>query len=180
MFKQVLVAVDGSPTGNRGLKAAIGLAADQKASLAIVHVIDDVATVSYVGDIGYAPAGYVDQLLEDLRKNGRKILSKAEAAARDAGVDAKGVLVESKGGSIADAILAQARKLHADVIVLGTHGRRGLSRVLMGSDAEAVLRDSPVPVLLVRAPVRVASPARASARESAADKERGRTAKSGT
>ena len=48
MFQQVLVAVDGSPTGNRGLKAAIGLAADQKASLAIVHVVDDMASVSYV------------------------------------------------------------------------------------------------------------------------------------
>jgi nucleotide-binding universal stress UspA family protein len=177
MFKHVLVAVDGSPTGNRGLKVAIGLASDQKASLAIVHVIDDVGGVSYVGEMGYVPAGYVDQLLEDLRTNGRRILSKAEAAARDGGVDAKAVLVESKGGSIADAILAQARKQHADVIVLGTHGRRGLGRVLMGSDAEAVLRDARVPVLLVRTPERTASPSPSRGREPAAGKKRGRTAK---
>jgi nucleotide-binding universal stress UspA family protein len=180
MFKHVLVAVDGSPTGNRGLKAAIGLASDQKASLAIVHVIDDVGGVSYVGDIGYVPVGYVDRLLEDLRSNGRKILAKAEAAARDAGVDAKGVLVESKGGSIADAILAQSRKLRVDIIVLGTHGRRGLGRVLMGSDAEAVLRDSRVPVLLVRSAERApSSPPRPAAREPAAARARARTAKPG-
>jgi nucleotide-binding universal stress UspA family protein len=152
MFERVIVAVDGSPTSNRGLKAAIGLASDQKAELSIVHVIDSMATVSSAGDIGYIPAGYIDTMLDSLRKNGRKVLAKAEAAARDAGITAKTVLVETKGGSIADAILSQARKLRADVIVLGTHGRSGLGRVLLGSDAEAVLHGSRVPVLLVRSP----------------------------
>ena len=152
MFNQVLVAIDGSSTGNRGLKAAIGHASDQKASLTILHIVDDMASVSYVGDMGYVPAGYVDKLVDELRANGRKVLAKAEAAARDGGVEAKTLLVEAKGRSIADAILGQAKKARADVIVLGTHGRRGLRRVVMGSDAEAVLRDSRVPVLLVRAP----------------------------
>lgn len=152
MFKQVLVAVDGSPTSNRGLKAAIGLAADQHASLAIVHVVDTMASMAYVGDMSYVPASYVDDMLEDLRTSGRRILAKAEGTARDAGVEAKTFLVETKGGTVAEAILAQARKAHADVIVLGTHGRRGLSRVLMGSDAETVLREARVPVMLVRAP----------------------------
>jgi nucleotide-binding universal stress UspA family protein len=152
MFKQVLVAVDGSPTSNRGLKAAIGLAADQHASLAIVHVVDTMASMAYVGDMSYVPASYVDDMLEDLRVSGRRILAKAEGTARDAGVEAKTLLVETKGGTVAEAILGQARKAHADVIVLGTHGRRGLSRVLMGSDAETVLREARVPVMLVRAP----------------------------
>jgi nucleotide-binding universal stress UspA family protein len=150
MFQHVLVAVDGSPTGNRGLKAAIGLASDQKATLTILHAVDDMAGVSYVGDMGYVPTGYVDKLLDDLRANGRKVLTKAEALARAGGVDAKVLLVETKGRTIADVILAQARKVRADVIVLGTHGRRGLRRVVMGSDAEAVLRDARVPVLMVR------------------------------
>jgi nucleotide-binding universal stress UspA family protein len=152
MFKQVLVAVDGSPTSNRGLKAAIGLAADQQASLAIMHVVDTMASMAYVGDMSYVPASYVDDMLEDLRASGRRILTKAEGTARDAGVEAKTFLVETKGGTVAEAILGQARKAHADVIVLGTHGRRGLSRVLMGSDAETVLREARVPVMLVRAP----------------------------
>ncbi|HET6802846.1 MAG: universal stress protein [Betaproteobacteria bacterium] len=156
MFEHVLVAVDGSATGNRGLKAAIGLASDQKATLTILHAVDDMAGVSYVGDMGYVPTGYVDKLLDDLRANGRKVLTKAEALARAGGVDAKVLLVETKGRTIADVILAQARKVRADVIVLGTHGRRGLRRVVMGSDAEAVLRDARVPVLMVRSVERAA------------------------
>ena len=119
--------------------------------------------------MGYVPADYVDKLLDDLRAGGRKVLTKAEAVARAADVDVKSLLVESKGGTIADAILAQARKLRADTIVLGTHGRRGLRRALMGSDAEAVVRDSRVPVLLVRALARepaAASSATAKARRS--------------
>ena len=151
MFKQILVAVDGSPTSNRGLKAAVELASSQAATLTVIHIVDDMQSVSYIGDMGYIPADYVDKLLDDLRSNGRKVLAKAEAFAGAAGVDVKPLLVESKGGTIADAILRQARKLRADTIVLGTHGRRGLRRALMGSDAEAVLRDSRVPVLLVRA-----------------------------
>ncbi|MHB8493822.1 MAG: universal stress protein [Casimicrobiaceae bacterium] len=157
MFKHVLVAVDGSPTSTRGLKAAIGFASDQRATLTVLHVIDNVASVAYVGDMGYIPADYVDTLLADLSANGRKLLAKAEALARDNGVTAKTLLVESKGQSISDVIVRQARKVRADVIVLGTHGRRGLRRVLMGSDAEAVLRESRVPVLLVRAPERTAA-----------------------
>ena len=113
--------------------------------------------------MGYVPANYVDTLLEDLRANGRKVLAAAEATAAKAGVTAKTVLVETKGGSIADAILSQARKLKSSVIVMGTHGRRGLRRVVMGSDAEAVLREARVPVLLVRAPERAASTSRARA-----------------
>ena len=66
------------------------------------------------------------------------------------------MLVESRGHSVADTILEQARKTKADVIVLGTHGRRGLSRILMGSDAEAVVREARVPVLLVRSQERPA------------------------
>ena len=166
MFKQILVAVDGSPTGNRGLKAAVELASSHAASLTVIHVVDDMQSVSYIGDMGYVPADYVNKLLDDLRTSGRKVLTKAEAVARAAEVDVKSLLVESKGGTIADAILAQARKLRADTIVLGTHGRRGLRRALMGSDAEAVLRDSRVPVLLVRALARepAVSPAAAKSR----------------
>lgn len=159
MFGQVLVAVDGSTTGKRGLDAAIGLAADQKATLTILHVVDATAGAAYVGDMGYVPADYVDNLLDDLRASGRKVLAAAEKAAAKAGVPAKTVLVEMKGGSIADAILGQARKLKSSVIVMGTHGRRGLRRVVMGSDAEAVVREARVPVLLV--PERASRPPRA-------------------
>lgn len=153
MFKCILVALDGSAASNAGFRSAVQLASDQHASLVGLHVIDNGAiTINFEG--GYVPASYVDKLYDSLRENGRAILAKAEAAAKAGGVDMKAVLAESRGGTIAEAILSQARKAKADLIVIGTHGRRGLSRVLMGSDAEAVVRESRVPVLLVRSPQR--------------------------
>ena len=148
MFKRILAAIDGSPASSAGLKSAIELAADQHATLLVLHVIDDFA-ISGIGlDGGFST--YTDTFFDAMRSNGRKILAKAEATARGEGVDMKGVLVETRAHTVAHAIVQQARMLKADVIVLGTHGRRGLRRVLMGSDAEAVVREANVPVLLVR------------------------------
>jgi nucleotide-binding universal stress UspA family protein len=150
MFKSILVALDGSAASTAGLKAAVQLASDQRAKLVGVHVLDDAAiTINFEG--GYVPAAYVDKLYASLRDNGKAILAKAEAAARAAGVDMKTVLVQSRGRTIADAILGQVRKEKVDAIVIGTHGRRGLARMLMGSDAEAVVRESRVAVVLMRA-----------------------------
>jgi nucleotide-binding universal stress UspA family protein len=149
MFKQILVAIDGSPTARKGLKTAIDLAADQKAGLCIVHVIDSVSVAPTL-EAGYLPGRYFDDMIEALRDRGRRLLAKAQAQAVDRGVATRVVLVEAVGHAVADAILAQARKQRAQLIVLGTHGRRGLARALMGSDAESVVRDARVPVLLVR------------------------------
>jgi len=149
MFKSILVALDGSAASNAGFKSALQLASDQHASLVALHVIDDAAmAINLQGD--YLPPSYVDTLYESLRKSGEAILAKAEAAGRTAGVNITPILAESRGQTVAQAIIRQARKSKTDVIVLGTHGRRGLSRLVMGSDAEAVLREASVPVLLVR------------------------------
>jgi nucleotide-binding universal stress UspA family protein len=78
------------------------------------------------------------------------VLAKACAKVEKAGVPYKAISVETVEGGVASLILAQARKSKADVIVMGTHGRRGLSRMVMGSDAEGVVREANVPVLLVR------------------------------
>ena len=83
-------------------------------------------------------------------RGGKKIIEKAEALARRNGVTPESVIIESFGGRAADFIVAQANKWRADLIVLGTHGRRGVKRLVMGSDAEQVVRTTPVPVLLVR------------------------------
>jgi nucleotide-binding universal stress UspA family protein len=160
MFQHILVAVDGSPTSNRGLRTAIDLAADQKATLQILHVVDALAGVPAL-EGAYFPAQYLDQMADALRDQGRAVLAKAQALASARGVDANLGLVESVGHTVAHAILAHARRQRADLIVLGTHGRRGLSRALMGSDAEMVLREARVPVLMVRAPTPSASRAKA-------------------
>lgn len=152
MFRRILVPIDGSPTSNRGLEKAIGLASDQTAKICLLHVVDELA----VGADGmmYMPPSYIDEFIRALRAGGKKLLARAEAKVRKRGIEVEAVLLETVGRRVADLIIKQAKKWRADVIVLGTHGRRGLSRVVMGSDAELVVREAPVPVLLVRSPLR--------------------------
>ena len=152
MFRRILVPIDGSTTSNRGLEEAIGLASDQKAKICLLHVVDELA----VGADGmmYMPQSYIDEFIRALRAGGKKLLTRAEAKVRKHGIEVEAALLETVGRRVADLIIKQAKKWRADVIVLGTHGRRGLSRVVMGSDAELVLRETPVPVLLVRSPLR--------------------------
>ena len=111
------------------------------------------------------PPSYTETLYAGLRKSGEAILAKATAAARAVQVSVEPMLVDSRGEPVARAILRAARKAKADLIVIGTHGRRGLSRVLMGSDAEQVVREATVPVLIVR------SSERAKRRPTAAKKK---------
>ncbi len=85
-------------------------------------------------------------------KGGEKILTKAEKEVKKHAIKCQTALLETMDRPVPDAIIEQARKWRADLIVLGTHGRRGLSRLVMGSAAEGVVRAAHVPVLLVRHP----------------------------
>jgi nucleotide-binding universal stress UspA family protein len=145
MYNRILVPVDGSSTSRRGLDEAIKLAQGSGASLRIVHVVNE-----FVMDTAYAFPQFYEQVIAVMRDSGAKLLAEAEAYARERGVDCHSELHETVGGRAADAIVAQAKEWPADLIVLGTHGRRGLRRLALGSDAELVLRLSPVPVLMVR------------------------------
>jgi len=145
MFRRILVPIDGSGPSRVGLERAIALARNQKARLRLMHVVDENGVVQ-----GMEPAMNVGDLLDGLVADGRKILAAAAATVKKHGVKADTVLYEVLIGRVADRIVREAAKWHADVIVMGTHGRRGIGRLVMGSDAENVLRQSPVPVLLVR------------------------------
>jgi nucleotide-binding universal stress UspA family protein len=146
MYKRILVPVDGSHTATLGLKEAIKLAKDQRAQIRIIHVVDELAAVS--------PALFgsvYDRIIEQLRSTGASILKTAQALASEAGVTAVDTqLVEAMGGPAGEQVVRTAREWPADLIVCGTHGRRGLRRIVMGSDAEYILRRSPVPILFVR------------------------------
>jgi len=150
MYKRILVPVDGSATSLRGLKEAVRLAKQQHAALRLLHVVDELPLIMNLeGGI------YIESMLETMRAEGRKILARAQAQARGLGARPQAVMLESMSGRVADVIVREAKKWRADVIVIGTHGRRGVTRLVLGSDAEEVLRASPVPVLLVRgAPAR--------------------------
>ena len=152
MFKRILVPVDGSHTSGLGLDAAIRLAKDQRAALYLLHVVDGRGIMQNLAGDGGAAA--IDQLIDSLRASGKQNLVRAELKARKQRVRVKAVLVENSIRSVADVIVGQAKKYRADLIVIGTHGRRGISRLVMGSDAEGVVRTTPVPVLLVRSKAR--------------------------
>lgn len=149
MYKRILVPVDGSPTANRGLKEALRLAKAHRARLCLLHVVEEF----FVAQAGEAIV-YAEEMFDALKASGRKVLARGQAAAKRSGVRASTVLVESIAQPVADVIVRQARRFRADLIVLGTHGRRGVRRMVLGSDAEQVLRRAAVPVLLVRGPGR--------------------------
>jgi nucleotide-binding universal stress UspA family protein len=150
VFRRILVPIDGSPPSRRGLEEAIMLARDQAARLCLLHVVDEsIVTRSFDG-VTFMPASYIDELTKGMTTAGKRLLARAEQKAKARHVKVDTTLLETLGRPVADVIVAEAKKWRADVIVLGTHGRGGLSRVVLGSDAELVVRDAPVPVLLVR------------------------------
>jgi len=143
-YKKILVPVDGSQTSQAGLKEAISLAKTQGAKLRILHVID-------VAPILNIPEGGVDfGLLEDeVKRAGKEIIDAAVSAATKQGVRAEIAMPESLGEPAAEIIIDEALRWKADLIVIGTHGRSGLKRILLGSVAELVVRSAQAPVLLV-------------------------------
>jgi nucleotide-binding universal stress UspA family protein len=146
MYAKILVPLDGSAAARRGLAEAIALAGRLGSTLHLMNVVD---ARYLVADVAlYAPPA---QLLDDWQAAGEKLLAESAAQARTKGVETDSVVVCDPGQRVCDLILAEARKTGAELIVMGTHGRRGLSRLTLGSDAELVLRESPVPVLLIRA-----------------------------
>jgi len=146
MYRRIVVGIDGSPTANRGLKEAIRLAADQKARLLLVHVVDEFLPVT-----GFELGTYAGDYIDAMKEVGRKVVERARDLVRARGIPVQTALLETIAGPAADLIVRQAKRWRADLIVLGTHGRRGLRRLVLGSDAEQIVRTSPVPVLLVRA-----------------------------
>jgi nucleotide-binding universal stress UspA family protein len=144
MYGNILVPVDGSETSACGLNEAIKIATKLGSRIRLVHIVNELVFAG--GDAGM----YASDLIASLRNGGKLLLVQAAAQVRRQSVETDSVMIESMGAFAADLIVEQARLWPADLIVMGTHGRRGLVRVAMGSDAECVVRVASVPVLLVR------------------------------
>lgn len=144
MYQSIMVPIDGSEPSDYGLVQAINLARDHKATLHILHAID-----AYPLMVEVSSVQNVEQMRRDLLKYGEDILEKARRRAADQGIPVEIRLKEIVTGRVSDMIIDEARKAGCDLIVMGTHGRRGLRRMVLGSDAESVTRASTVPVLLV-------------------------------
>lgn len=144
MYKKILVPVDGSAPSMRGLKEAIKIAKACGSKLRLVHVVNELVLTAA------KPPPYMDKIIDSLREEGKATLGGAERVVREHALESESSLLESIGERAADLIVEQAKQWPADLIVMGTHGRRGLRRLALGSDAELVVRSSPVPVVLVR------------------------------
>ena len=147
MYQRILVPLDGSSTSKRGLGEAIALAKITQGRLRLFHVVDELSFALAMD----AYSGFAGDWLQGLRDDGRRLLDEARATAKAAGVEADTMLCDRLPGSVHEQVTAEAARWPADLIVLGTHGRRGVGRLVMGSSAENVLRYATVPVLLVRA-----------------------------
>jgi nucleotide-binding universal stress UspA family protein len=145
MYSKILVPLDGSPTAWRGVQEALVLAKDLRARLVVLHVVDDYPMMAEV-----ASAEVFEEMRRRLMQYGEDVLGKARRQAEEAGVPCECVLRETPSLRPFDVIVEEANMRRCDLIVMGTHGRKGLSRLALGSNAEMVVRESPVPVLLVR------------------------------
>ncbi len=146
MYRRILVPIDGSATSDRALQEAIKLA-NGEAQLRLVYVLEEI----YLLDAeGYAYIDYT-ALQQAVRNTGARTLALAAEKVQRSGATAESALLEASGERVASVIVSEAQQWQADLIVIGTHGRSGLNRLLLGSVAEGVVRVASVPVLLVRA-----------------------------
>jgi nucleotide-binding universal stress UspA family protein len=147
MYARILVPIDGSTLSERGLDEACAIAAKLGSAVRLIHVVDDASLVMNAAGL----ASNVGELLMSLASAGELILDAGRRRSKKHNLFVETVLRHCTAGRVADVIVQEATQWPAELIVIGTHGRRGVGRLLLGSDAEQVLRSAPVPVLLVRA-----------------------------
>lgn len=146
MYKKILVAMDGSDTSLEALDEALRIASVSQGSLHVVCVVDQAPFLPYAGY--YDP----DTLINAARQDSAKVLEKAQNAIARMGLtgDIELAETESISDDVPSCLKRCADRCGADLVVMGTHGRRGLRRMVLGSVAERFLRISTVPVLMVR------------------------------
>lgn len=142
VFKKILVPIDGSNTANKALDYALHLAQESQAKVRLLHCIDELSLLS-----SYEYSG---ELIQQARQAGDKILQDGLATAKKRGVSVDTLMVDQVGQRLGHSVANAVGDWGADLVVVGSHGRRGIGRVLLGSGSEQILRSSPVPVLLVR------------------------------
>ena len=144
MYRRILVAVDAGYTSKLALQEALRLTKETKAKLHLVHVIDMTPPVE--GGLG------IESFRRMVREEGSDLLHEVADLTSRAQVDADTAMLEASRRQYSKAIANEARRWAADLIVMGTHGRMGIARLVLGSVAEGVVHIAPVPVLLIRCP----------------------------
>ena len=147
MYKRILVATDGSTLSKKAVKEAIALAASVEAALVVLNVVPRYPMSYFEGGASISPQE-VGRIEKDWADKGQAIAEAAQKSAEAAGVNARAVI--AKSDLVATAILSAAKKNRCDLIVMASHGRKGLSRILLGSETQQVLTHSGIPVLVLR------------------------------
>ncbi|MBP7565928.1 MAG: universal stress protein [Burkholderiaceae bacterium] len=147
MYDRILVATDGSTLSKKAVKSAIGLAALCGAELVAVKVVPRYPQAYFEGAIALAP-DEVSRIEKQWADEGQAVVDGVKQAATAAGVKVRAVTVKSD--LVSDALIAAARKYKCDLIVMASHGRRGIKRLLLGSETQLVLTHSHIPVLVLR------------------------------
>ncbi|CEG58347.1 universal stress protein [Legionella fallonii] len=147
MYKNIMLAIDGSKVSDSLVEEVIKLTKDQDVNLRIIHVLDE-SFVHYGG-----PSFDYLSLIAHWREEGQNILDNASRIiTSQSSIKVETSLLELKPlqGRVAEVIAEEAKKWPADLLVIGTHGRRGFSRLFLGSVAENIIRIATTPLLLVR------------------------------
>jgi len=144
MFEHILVPVDGSPTASQAIDKALGIAQAFKSAVTLIYVIDPYAFTGVGTDFSYGQNEYLSAATAE----GQQALEAARQLFEAHGVAASGSVVE--GTAVYQAILDTAESLGADLVVMGSHGRRGLEKLVLGSVTAQVLSHAHLSVLVVR------------------------------
>jgi nucleotide-binding universal stress UspA family protein len=145
MFTRILVPVDGSDPSREAVKLVFRVASEEHAEVIFVHAVELHKIVALAGPAPIDPSYAIDAAC----KAGSTLLDELKEEAQQAGVQAS---CEQPEDECVSSVLAVARRRKADLIIVGSHGRSGISRALLGSVAEGIVRRSPVPVLVCHVP----------------------------
>lgn len=146
MFKHILISIDDSDFSGKALERAIELCKSTGATLEIVHAVDE-SIFSHLRETTLIDKGAA---LKAVMLEGTDTLGKAIKVATDAGLSPKSELLSSDTLHTADQVAAHVKKSEADLLIVGSHGRRGIQRMLLGSVAEKLLRKVEISVMVVR------------------------------
>jgi nucleotide-binding universal stress UspA family protein len=147
MYQRILVATDGSPLSKKAVASAIDLAAALGAELIALKVIPRYPQSYFEGSIPLS-ADEVAKVEQHWTEDARGVVDTVKTQGEKKGVTVKAIL--SKADVVSDALIAAAKKHEADLIVMASHGRKGIKRMLLGSETQQVLTHSHIPVLVLR------------------------------
>lgn len=147
MYRKILVATDGSTLSKKAVRSAIELAGAVGAELVALYVVPRYPVSYFEGGVTVSTAD-IARTEKQWADKGQAVVDAVHDAAVTAGVKARATITRSD--LVAEAILANVKKYKCDLVVMASHGRRGLKRILLGSETQHVLTHSTVPVLVLR------------------------------